>query len=131
MQNLIIWAKGGSGLGDLEKSLATDFELLLAWNRGAEIVGKRIGSVWTIPKDNPESYAHPTQKPVLLAAQAIQCFCPPGKRVLDPFSGSGTVLSAAEQTGRLCSAVELEPRYVALTLERAAGLGLAPVTITG
>ena len=44
----------------------------------------------------------------------------------EPFSGSGSQLLACEQLGRLCYAVELEPMYVAVALERAALRGLAP-----
>jgi DNA modification methylase len=38
--------------------------------------------------------------------------------VFDPFLGSGTTLIAAERLGRSCRGIELEPRYVAVTLER-------------
>jgi DNA modification methylase len=44
----------------------------------------------------------------------------------EPFSGSGTTLVAAEQTGRLCCGIEIDPRYVAVVLERLAGMGLVP-----
>jgi DNA modification methylase len=33
---------------------------------------------------------------------------------------------AAEKTGRLCRAIELAPKYVAVALERMAALGLKP-----
>ena len=49
--NLIVWDKGGGGMGDLKRSLSTDYELIMAYNRGNEIVGKRLGSVWSIGKD--------------------------------------------------------------------------------
>ena len=38
---------------------------------------------------------------------------------------------AAEQTGRTCYGMELEPKYVAVTLERLAGLGLEPTLLEG
>jgi hypothetical protein len=44
----------------------------------------------------------------------------------DPFSGSGTTLAAAEQTGRICYGIEIEPSYIAVTLERLDGMGLTP-----
>ena len=49
-----------------------------------------------------------------------------GDIVFDPFLGSGTTLVAAEQTGRVCYGVEISPAYVAVALERLAGMGLAP-----
>ena len=49
--------------------------------------------------------------------------------VFDPFCGSGTTLLACEQLGRIGFAVELDPRYVAVTLERLSALGLKPKLI--
>jgi len=46
--------------------------------------------------------------------------------VYDPFLGSGTTMVAAENLGRLCRGMEIEPRYVAVCLERLAGMGLEP-----
>jgi len=46
--------------------------------------------------------------------------------VYDPFLGSGTTMVAAEQLGRICYGMEIEPKYVAVTLERMAGMGLEP-----
>lgn len=54
----------------------------------------------------------------------------PGMAVYDPFLGSGTTLVAAEQTGRVGFGLELEPKYVAVILERLAGMGLAPKLCT-
>ena len=45
----------------------------------------------------------------------------------EPFSGSGSQLVAAEQLGRVCHAIEIEPQFVAVALERLANLGLEPV----
>jgi len=41
-----------------------------------------------------------------------------GGIVLEPFSGSGTTILAAEQTDRVCYAMEREPIYVDLTVNR-------------
>lgn len=69
---------------------------------------------------------HPSPKPLALPARAIQNHTHPGEIVLDVFSGSGSTMVAAEQTARLCRAVELDPRYVALTLDRMRARGLTP-----
>jgi DNA modification methylase len=53
---------------------------------------------------------HPTQKPVLLFSRPIENHLRPGQAVYDPFAGSGTSLIAAELTGRVCYALELDPR---------------------
>ena len=41
-----------------------------------------------------------------------------GEIVLDPFLGSGSTLIAAENTGRVCCGVELDPLYVDVIIRR-------------
>jgi DNA modification methylase len=38
--------------------------------------------------------------------------------VYEPFSGSGTTIIAAEMTGRVCHAIELNPAYVDVAVKR-------------
>lgn len=64
------------------------------------------------------SEQHPTMKPVRLMAYLMANSTEPGQTVLDPFCGSGTTLVAAEQLGRTCWAMELDPRYCDVILER-------------
>lgn len=44
--NMIIWHKGGGGMGDCAKTLATDFEIALVNNRGNHIQAQRGSTVW-------------------------------------------------------------------------------------
>jgi DNA modification methylase len=110
LTNMVIWNKGGGGIGDLKGSLATDYEIILAYNRGADVYGKRIGTVWSFNRDNPNSYTHPTQKPIALPAQAIETLSSSGI-ILDVFGGSGSTLMASEQLERTCYMMELDPKY--------------------
>src|SRR5712672_3005263 len=55
---------------------------------------------------------HPTVKPVALVVDALKDFSKRGGQVLDPFCGSGTILIAAERTGRKARALEIDPGYV-------------------
>lgn len=81
----------------------------------------------TLYFDKPSRNAeHPTMKPVGLVADGIQNSSRRGDRGYEPFSGSGTTLAAGEQTGRPVAAIELDPRFVAVALERLAVMGLAP-----
>ena len=57
-------------------------------------------------------------KPVALPENAILNHTDVGDIVYEPFLGSGTTLIAAERTGRLCRAIEIEPRYVAVAIQR-------------
>lgn len=118
LSNLVIWDKGGGGIGDLKKTFLTDFELALVYGRGAEIKGKRLGSVWSVGKDGANTYLHPTQKPVGLAALAIQNLTDSGDVVLDLFLGSGSTMVAAHQLKRRCYGMELEPKYCQVIVDR-------------
>lgn len=116
--NLIVWDKGGGGMGDLTKTFATDFELALVWNQNANLTSKRIGSVWQINKDSSMQYEHPTQKPVALPVMAITHTTVAKDNVLDLFGGSGSTLIACEQTDRTCFMLELDPKYVDVIIAR-------------
>lgn len=53
-----------------------------------------------------------------MVADAIRDCSRRGGIVLDAFSGSGTTIIAAEQTGRRARAIELDPRYVDVAIRR-------------
>lgn len=91
------------------------------WNSKNSTIGK-VGkrnkrSVWTIPT-KPYSGAHfavfPEKliEPCILAGSAI------GDTILDPFSGSGTVLYVAQRYNRKGIGIELSPKYCDLSIER-------------
>jgi DNA modification methylase len=82
-------------------------------------------TVWELNQQGKEGI-HPTEKPVQIATRPMHYHTGPGDICFEPFSGSGTCLSAAEQTGRLCYAIEKAPAFVAVALERLAKLGLEP-----
>lgn len=68
---------------------------------------------------------HGTQKPVECMARPIRNH---EGDVYDPFLGSGTTLIAAQQLGRRCYGIEIEPRYVDVTCQRFLNLtGESPV----
>jgi DNA modification methylase len=116
--NMVIWSKGGGGIGDLKKTFSTDYEMALVFNRGAELCGKRVGSVWKVGKDGAAEYKHPTQKPVALAEEAIDKTTRRGALVLDLFGGSGSTLIACEKIGRHARLMELDPKYVDVIVRR-------------
>ena len=116
--NQVIWFKGGGGIGDLKKTFSSDYETALVWHRGAELTGKRIGSVWKVDKDGASSYKHPTQKPVALPEEAIDKTTKVKNKVLDLFGGSGSTLIACEKTNRYCRMMELDPKYCDVIVKR-------------
>lgn len=84
-------------------------------------------TVWQVPNLNPMGGArtgenavtgHGTQKPVALFDAPIRNHTRPGETIYDPFLGSGTALIAVEKTGRVCLALEIDPRYVHAAVRR-------------
>jgi DNA modification methylase len=75
--------------------------------------------------------AHPTQKPVPLLREMINRWAPPTTLVADPYLGSGSTLVACEHEGHPGCGVEIDPAYVAVTLERLTSLGLTPEQTSG
>ena len=116
--NIVVWHKPGGGIGDLKRTFSSDYEVALVWHRGAELCGKRIGSVWTVNKDGASTYVHPTQKPVALAEEALDKTTRASARVLDLFGGSGSTLIACEKTARDCRMMELDPKYCDVIIKR-------------
>lgn len=74
--------------------------------------------VWSVKKVNPQSMIHLTEKPVELAARAMQYSSRTGENVLDLFGGSGSTLIAAEQTGRKAFLMELDALYCDVIVQR-------------
>ena len=118
LSNMIIWNKGGGGIGDLKHTFSTDYEIILCSNNEREVIGKRIGSVWNIGKDNVNDYVHPTQKPIELSANAIKNVTKETHNVLDLFGGSGSTMIACEQLNRNCYMMELDPKYCQVIINR-------------
>lgn len=88
---------------------------------------RKQSTLWQIDTvTGDERSRHGTQKPVELFVRPIMNHTVKGDAVYDPFLGSGTAIVAAEQIGRVCYGIELDPRYVAVALERCAKAGLDP-----
>jgi DNA modification methylase len=99
-------------------------------NESADWIGGRDQStVWEIDNgtfqgdqpDEDESTGHGTQKPVEAHARPIRNH---EGDVYEPFCGSGTGIIAAEQEGRTCYAMEIDPAYCAVILERCSEAGM-------
>ena len=131
LKNLCIWNKTNAGMGSFYRS---KHELMFVWKSGtaAHINNFELGqhgrhrtNVWdyagvnTMRADRLEELAmHPTVKPVALVADAIKDCSRRGGLLLDPFCGSGTILIAAEHTGRKARALEIDPAYVDVAVRR-------------
>lgn len=67
--------------------------------------------------EHNEKRIHPTQKPVQLIIDIMENYRLE-RNILEPFAGSGSTLLACEKTGRSCFAVEYEPLYCQVIIER-------------
>jgi DNA modification methylase len=72
-----------------------------------------------INEDKPQrSGEHPTMKPLKLCGRLIKNSSRRGDIILDTFGGSGSTMMAAEQLGRVCYMVELDPCYCDVIIKR-------------
>ncbi len=94
--------------------------------RAGAATGEFPTTVWAVPSAEVETDAHPTSKPCRLFALAMEMHTEPGEICYEPFSGSGSQLVAAQQTGRRCYAIEKSAPFVAVALERMSQLSLKP-----
>jgi DNA modification methylase len=76
-------------------------------------------TLWSIPsRDQDATTIHGTQKPVECMRRPMLNNASPGQAVYEPFSGSASTIIAAETTGRAALAMELDPAYVDVALQR-------------
>ena len=131
LKNLCVWNKNNGGMGTFYRS---KHELVFVWKSGTaphinnfELGqhGRHRANVWDYPGINTmragrleELAMHPTVKPVILVADALKDCSRRRGLVLDPFCGSGTILIAAERTGRKARALEIDPTYVDVAVRR-------------
>lgn len=74
--------------------------------------------LWHLKKVNPQSMVHLTEKPVELAARAIEYSSQVDENVLDLFGGSGSTLIACQQQQRSAFLMELDPLYCDVIVRR-------------
>jgi DNA modification methylase len=128
-RQLCVWDKGTGGMGTLYRS---QHELVYVFKKdGAPHInnfelgqhGRYRTNMWSYPgahsgKGRELLALHPTVKPVSLIADAMRDCSHRKGVILDPFAGSGTVIVAAERSGRQARAIELDPHYVDVGIHR-------------
>jgi DNA modification methylase len=129
--NLIVWTKTNAGMGTLYWS---QHELLPLFKSGTAAHANNVelgrtsrwrSNVWTYPGASSLGsdarrglQDHPTVKPTAMLEDALLDLTYRGDIVLDPFLGSGSTLIAAENIGRVCRGVELDPLYIDVIVRR-------------
>jgi DNA modification methylase len=119
LSTIIIWTKNHFAVG--KSDYQRQYEMILyGWKKGAarHWCGDRTQSdIWSFDRVDANRL-HPTMKPVALIKQGIINSSKIGDIVLDPFGGSGTAIIACEKTSRCARCIELEPKYVDVTIRR-------------
>lgn len=121
LSNIIIWDKVVHGLGS---DYQYTYEIINVCKKGKPEIDSHQGTdreyqdVWRIQRIMGRNDDHATAKPLELCARAIRHASKSGEIVLDIFGGSGSTLIAAEQTGRACYMMELDPKYVDVIVKR-------------
>jgi site-specific DNA-methyltransferase (adenine-specific) len=94
--------------------------------------GRAIGSLWTdcpaMSANTPlrrESTGYPTQKPLSLLDRIVRASSRAGARVIDPFCGSATTLSAAARLGRSFSGCDVGAIAIETATRRLEAEGVA------
>ncbi len=124
----LVWVKDAMVLGHSDYHFRHEPILYgYAPGEGRSGRGKHAGTHWygdnsqtsVLEFDRPKrSEEHPTMKPVELVAAMLANSSPQGGGILEPFSGSGTTIIAAEQLGRRCYAMEIDARYCLVAIRR-------------
>ena len=119
----IVWVKPTSVFGRVYWHFRHE-PCMMGWVGGSQPDhdgDHQFDSVWTVDwegKARVVGNEHPTQKPVELFARPIRKHTRTGDVCFEPFSGSGSQIIAAEQLGRRCFAIEIEPRFVDVAVKR-------------
>jgi DNA modification methylase len=131
LKNINVWVKSNAGMGSLYRS-KHEFVFVFKHGKASHVNNIELGkygrnrtNVWHYDSASSRSRKgenllalHPTAKPVDLVMDAMRDCSNAGDIVLDAFLGSGTSLLAAERTGRICRAIELDPLYVDTAVRR-------------
>jgi DNA modification methylase len=117
ISNMLVWVKSSLVIGRMDYQNQHEF-ILYGWSGTHKWYSDRKQStVWEFPKPSRSSL-HPTMKPVELVERGIINSSDLESLVYDAFCGSGSTLIAAERLSRTCYGMEIDPKYVQVTIER-------------
>lgn len=119
VRQCLIWNKNSLVIGRQDYQWKHE-PCLYGWNDdGAHTWYSDRAQTTVLDYDRPNRNGeHPTMKPVELFAQLINNSTKPGDLVLDLFGGSGTTIVTAEQLGRKCYMMEIDPHYCDVIIAR-------------
>lgn len=119
--SLLVWDKrsNSDNIGQLDGAFGSDFEICWSKQKHKRTIIRQLKETGVFAhRGNDAPTGHPTQKPIPLIAKLILPHTESGGVVCDPYLGSGTTLIAADQLGRICYGMEIEPKYCHVIIER-------------
>lgn len=135
IRSQIVWAKPRFvlGRGDYHWQHEPCFYAVRKGANGHWQGARDQSTLWTIGSggDEDEATTHGTQKPVECMRRPIVNNSKRGDLVYEPFAGSGTTIVAAESVGRVCLAMEIDPRYCDVIVERWQAFTGSPAILYG
>lgn len=115
VRSMIVWDKGTPGMG---RGWRSQHELVMWGAKSTPPFDKHAsGNGNVISCKRTGNPLHTTQKPVEVMVKLLEAV-PFAPIAYDPFCGSATTLIACEQLGRKCRAMEIDPGYVAVAIQR-------------
>lgn len=113
-KSVLVWIKNNWSMGDLKHEHGRQWEACCFYPKEKHEFIKRIPDVLFSKRTG--NILHPTQKPVDLFMELIQCNV--AKTVLDPFLGSGTTAIACERLNRHWIGIEISKEYCEIAAKR-------------
>jgi adenine-specific DNA-methyltransferase len=121
---LLVYDKGIPGMGDIDSNWGCGHELILYFKKGLREVPYRRSGIIAVNRVHASQHIHPTEKPVPLLEKLIEMSTDPGDLVVDPFSGSGSTVVAAQRLGRRGIGIELDEHYIERSRERVRAISI-------
>jgi adenine-specific DNA-methyltransferase len=105
---LLVWVKDGPGMGNLEY-WGMGYEFILYLKKGMrERTGPRRSGILHFSQVVAGKLIHPHEKPEALLQELMRFSTDKGDFIVDPFSGSGSLVRAARAIDRNCIGIELD-----------------------
>jgi DNA modification methylase len=124
VKETIIWDKG-LGMNICSTGiLSRTCELIFLMSKGEKYYTNQDNevywNVWRISNKQGENmeWGHGASFPIQLPFEGIERFSKKSNVVYEPFAGSGTTMVAAHQLNRKCYAMELDPKYCQVIVDR-------------
>lgn len=125
--DILIWKKTNAAPAMAQRVCNSQFEFVFVFSKknASRAIGTRVfrgteSNVFDCSPQRNNEYAaeHAATFSVGFVGHYIETFTNKGESVLDLFGGTGTTMIAAEQLGRKCYMMEIDPHYCDVILAR-------------